>query len=198
MAAISNHVSLAAPFRVSAAGLESCLILWILNEDSKHLESQVAVRVKYTLQKKVSCLQQASLIQPGQIQVFPGQWVIRVSGTDPVSTLSQSTIGAIQNGLKSGIKWRVFMVAIFEAASTAAAAKVKVCHHPWHVSHIPRSSVFCSPINASKNFANKISKMKISRITTYVTTVLTLFFTGLIFHEWRFFWRFAILFSQTR
>ena len=92
MAAILNRVSLVAPFRVGAARLESCLIL---NEDSKCSESRVAMRVKHTLQKKVSCLQQASLIQLGHIRVrsgfdpdyYPGQWVIRVSGTDPVSTL---------------------------------------------------------------------------------------------------------------
>ena len=29
-------------------------------------------------------------------------------------------------------------------------------------------------------------------------TVLALFFTGLIFHKWRFFWTFVILLSQTR
>ena len=95
MAAIVNRVRLAAPFRVGAARLESCLIL-ILNEDSKCLESRVAVRVEHTLQKKVSCLQQVNLIQPGHIRVksgsdpdyYPGQWVIRVSGTDLVSTLT--------------------------------------------------------------------------------------------------------------
>ena len=80
MAAISNHVSLTAPFRVGATRLESCLILWILNEDSKCSELHVAVCVKHTLQKKVSCLQQVSLIQPGHIWVesgsvgHPGQW----------------------------------------------------------------------------------------------------------------------------
>ena len=61
MVAILNHVSLAAPFRVGAARLESCLILWILNEDSKCSELCIAVRVKHTLQKKMSCLQQVSL-----------------------------------------------------------------------------------------------------------------------------------------
>ena len=79
MTAISNRVSLAAPFRVGRARLESCLILRILNEDSKCSELRVALSVKHTLQKKVSCLQVSLYIQPGQI---------RVSGTDPVSTLT--------------------------------------------------------------------------------------------------------------
>ena len=72
--------------------IELCLILRILNEDSKCLELCVALCVKHTLQKKVSCLQQVSLYStgsyPGQIpDYYPGQWVIRVIGTDPVSTL---------------------------------------------------------------------------------------------------------------
>ena len=75
--------------------LETCLILWILNEDSKCLQLRVAVCAKHTLQKKVSCLQQMSFISTGHIQVksgsdldyYLGQWIIRVSGTDPVSTL---------------------------------------------------------------------------------------------------------------
>ena len=46
MAAILNRVSLAVPFRVGAARLESRLILWLLNEDLKCSESRVAVRVK--------------------------------------------------------------------------------------------------------------------------------------------------------
>ena len=48
----------------SASGdtrLELCLILWIVNEDLKCSESRVALCVKHTLQKKVSCLQQVSL-----------------------------------------------------------------------------------------------------------------------------------------
>ena len=56
------------------------------------------MHVKRTLQKKVSCLQQVPLIQPGHIRVkfgsdpdyYPGQWVIQVTGTDPVSTLISS------------------------------------------------------------------------------------------------------------
>ena len=83
------------PTGSGTARLESCLILQILNEDSKCSELSVAVRVKYTLQKKVSCLQQVSLIQLGHIQVksgsdldyYPDHWVIRVSGTDLASTL---------------------------------------------------------------------------------------------------------------
>ena len=72
MTAISNRVSLAAPFRVGRARLESCLILRILNEDSKCSELRVALSVKHTLQKKVSCLQVSLYIQPGQIR--RGQW----------------------------------------------------------------------------------------------------------------------------
>ena len=61
------------PSGLGVARLESC---WILNEDSKCSELHIAVCVKYTLQKKVSCLQQVSLYSIGS---YPGQ--IRVSGS---------------------------------------------------------------------------------------------------------------------
>ena len=87
MAATSNCVSLAAPFRVGAVRLEWCLILWILNEDLKCLELRVAVHVKHTFQKKVSCLEVPSTSVSYSTGSNPGQWVIQVSGTDSVSTL---------------------------------------------------------------------------------------------------------------
>ena len=57
--------------------------------------SRVLLCVKHTLQKKASCLQQVSLYSTGHIPIksgsdpnyYLGHWVIRVSGTDPVSTL---------------------------------------------------------------------------------------------------------------
>ena len=63
------------------ARLESCLVLRILNEDSKCSELRVTLCVKHTLQKKVNCLQQASLFNwvmsgsnPGltRISYYPG------------------------------------------------------------------------------------------------------------------------------
>ena len=64
------------------------------------------MRAKHTLQKKVSCLQQVSLIQPGHIRVksgsdpdyYPGQWVIRVTGTDPVSILMVTSADILKPG----------------------------------------------------------------------------------------------------
>ena len=79
--------------------LESCLILWILNEDLKCSESRVALCVKHTLQKKVSYLQQVSLfnrvISGSNPGYYPGQCVIRISVTDPVSTLGQATLSLL-------------------------------------------------------------------------------------------------------
>ena len=71
-----------------AARLELCLILRILNEGSKCSELRIALHIKHTLQKKVSCLQWRSLYSTGsyrgQIRVrpvllsgsvgHPGQW----------------------------------------------------------------------------------------------------------------------------
>ena len=60
MTAISNRVSLAVPYMVI---YRETRILQILNEDLKCSELCVALCVKYTLQKKSSCL------QPGHIRV---------------------------------------------------------------------------------------------------------------------------------
>ena len=59
---------------------KSCLIVWILNEDLKCSELRVAVCVKQTLQKKVSCFQQLSLYSTGS---YPGltRIAIQVSGS---------------------------------------------------------------------------------------------------------------------
>ena len=72
MTAISNHVSLAAPFGV---GHRKTRIVFnpakILNEDSKCSKLHVALCIKHTLQKKSCCLKQVSLYSTGS---YLGQW----------------------------------------------------------------------------------------------------------------------------
>ena len=51
---------------------------------TRSVQSCALLCVKHTLQKKETCLQRVSLYSTGS---YPGHWVIRVIGTDPVSTL---------------------------------------------------------------------------------------------------------------
>ena len=69
MAAILKCVSLVAPLQGRRHWTRIVFNPVNTDEDSTCSESRFAVRVKHTLQKKVSCLQQMSLMQPGQIRV---------------------------------------------------------------------------------------------------------------------------------
>ena len=51
-----------------------------------------------------------------------------------LQNILQSTVGAVQNGLKVQLGGEP--VATFKTASTAAAAKIKACHHPLQVTDV--------------------------------------------------------------
>ena len=71
------------------------------------------------------------------------------------------------------------LVGIFKTASSAAADKVKACHHPFAGVRCRHSSVPCSPIDASKNFANKILTFEDDNFKDNQLTMKTSKFTSL-------------------